>query len=133
MERKISELIEYAVRKGWLAEGDRVWAANRVLEALEMDGFEGLMRISETEELPEIADILQALCEDAHARGVIEGDSAAYTDLLDTKLMGLLLPRPSEIAFHFEKLYEKSPAQATDWYYAFSGDTNYIRRDRIAR
>ncbi|MBR1813652.1 MAG: UDP-glucose--hexose-1-phosphate uridylyltransferase [Lachnospiraceae bacterium] len=133
MERKISELIEYAVRKGWLTEGDRVWAANRVLEALEMDGFEGLMRLSETEELPEIADILQALCEDAHARGVIEGDSAAYTDLLDTKLMGLLLPRPSEIAFHFEKLYEKSPAQATDWYYAFSGDTNYIRRDRIAK
>ena len=31
------------------------------------------------------------------------------------------------------ELYARSPRAATDWFYAFSGDTNYIRRDRIAR
>ena len=32
-----------------------------------------------------------------------------------------------------DALYAQSPALATDWYYAFSQDTNYIRRDRIAK
>ena len=47
--------------------------------------------------------------------------------------MGLLMPRPSEITEAFYKKYEDSPKEATDWYYRLSGDTNYIRRDRIAK
>ena len=43
------------------------------------------------------------------------------------------MPRPSEITEAFYKKYECSPKEATDWYYGFSGDTNYIRRDRIAK
>ncbi|MBR1757576.1 MAG: UDP-glucose--hexose-1-phosphate uridylyltransferase [Lachnospiraceae bacterium] len=131
MEHYISQLIEYAVRKGWLGDGDRIWAANRILEALALDGFEGLVEVSG--ELPPLQEILDALCEDAYQRGVIDGNSATYFDLLDTKLMGLLLPRPSEIAATFEEKYQKSPKEATDWYYSFSGDTDYIRRDRIAK
>ncbi len=33
----------------------------------------------------------------------------------------------------FKSLYAQSPKTATDWYYEFSQDTNYIRRDRIAK
>ena len=33
----------------------------------------------------------------------------------------------------FNSLYSENPEAATDWYYAFSQDTNYIRRDRIAK
>lgn len=130
MELPISQLIEYAVRKGWLSEADRLWAANRILEALHMNGFQGLVPV---EELPPIQDILNALCEYAYENGLLDGNSAAYFDLFDTQLMGLLLPRPSEIIAEFEKRYQKSPKEATDWYYEFSGDTNYIRRDRIAK
>ncbi len=45
MELYISQLIEYAVKKGWLTEDDRIWAANRILSALHMDGFEGLVPV----------------------------------------------------------------------------------------
>lgn len=130
MELPISQLIEYAVRKGWLADADRIWAANRILEALHLDSFGGLVPVGE---LPPIQDILNALCDYAYQAGVIEGASVTYYDLFDTKLMGLLLPRPAEVTQSFYKLYEASPQAATDWYYAFSGDTNYIRRDRIAK
>ena len=130
MEFPISQLIEYAVRKGWLADADRIWAANRILEALHLDSFGGLVPVGE---LPPIQDILNALCDYAYQAGVIEGASVTYYDLFDTKLMGLLLPRPAEVTQSFYKLYEASPQAATDWYYAFSGDTNYIRRDRIAK
>lgn len=130
MELPISQLIEYAVRRGWLADADRIWAANRILEALHLDSFDGLVPVGE---LPPIQDILNALCDYAYQAGVIDGASATYYDLFDTKLMGLLLPRPAEVTQSFYKLYEASPQTATDWYYAFSGDTNYIRRDRIAK
>lgn len=131
MELNISQLIEYAVRKGWLAECDRIWAANRILEALHMDGFGGLV---EVKYLPPIQDILNSLCDYAYEHGIIDGNSATYYDLFDTELIGLLTPRPSEIIGEFKDLYDnEGPKAATDWYYEFSGDTNYIRRDRIAK
>ena len=131
MELVISQLIEYAVRKGWIEDSDRVWASNRILEALQADGFGGL--VPADGELPPIQEILDCLCRYAFEHGVIDGDSATYFDLFDTKLMGLLIPRPSEIIEEFYGRYESSPKEATDWYYEFSGDTNYIRRDRIAK
>ena len=131
MELKISQLVEYAVRKGWITEADRLWASNRILEALHMSGFDGLVPV---DELPPIQTILDGLCDYAYENGIIDGNSATYYDLFDTELIGLLTPRPSEIIAEFKDLYEnESPKAATDWYYAFSGDTNYIRRDRIAK
>ncbi len=132
MELYISQLIEYAVRKQWISEPDRIWAANRILSALHMDGFEGLVPIGESE-LPPLQEILDHLCDYAYEHGVIEGNTATYRDLFDTELMGLLIPAPSQIISMFREKYELSPEEATGWYYTFSGDTNYIRRDRIAK
>ena len=131
MELAISQLIEYAIRKGWLADSDRLWAANRILEALHADGFGGLVPVEV--ELPPIQNILNVLCDYAYEHGVIDGNSVTYYDLLDTKLIGLLIPSPSEITRRFNLKYAESPKAATDWYYTLSGDTNYIRRDRIAK
>ena len=131
MEKALSQLIEYAVRNGWITDGDRVWASNRLLEALGLEGYDGL--VDPGDELPPIQQILDALCDDAYARGIIAGNSADYYDLFDTKLIGLLTPRPAEVIGKFRDLYRKDPAAATDWYYAFSGDTNYIRRERIRK
>ena len=131
MELAVSQLIEYAVRKNWIEDSDRIWASNRIIEALGADGFEGLVPVEG--DLPPVQDILDVLCAYAYEHGVIDGNSAAYSDLLDTKLMGLLVPRPSEIISLFSEKYDASPKEATDWYYEFSGDTNYIRRDRIAK
>ena len=71
--------------------------------------------------------------DDAHARGVLPEDSVVYRDLFDTMLMGRLTPRPAQVIERFRALYAESPERATDWYYRFSQDTNYIRRDRIAK
>ena len=81
----------------------------------------------------DLAAVLDTLLDDAHARGVLAEDSVVYRDLMDSELMGRLTPRPAQVIEKFNALYEKSPEAATDWYYAFSQDTNYIRRDRIAK
>ncbi len=130
MQKAISQLVEYALKKGWLTADDRIWAANRLLEIMQAEDFDGLVPV---QALPPLQEILDGLCRSAYARGLLDGDSAAYFDLFDTKLMGALLPRPDEVIETFRTLYRQSPKAATDWYYGFSGDSNYIRRARIAK
>ena len=77
-------------------------------------------------------EILEALTENAVERGICD-DNQVARDLFDTKLMGVLTPAPHEVRAKFRSLYAQSPKAATDWLYAFSQDTNYIRRDRIAK
>ena len=47
--------------------------------------------------------------------------------------MGILTPKPSQIIKEFRTYYEESPKKATEFFYEFSQDTNYIRRDRVKK
>lgn len=132
MERNqaIAQLISYALEKRLIQPEDRMWTVNTLLEALALDGC------ALPEELPpagELSAALDALLDDAVERGVLKENTVTYRDLLDTRLMGILTPRPSQVIGQFRSLYRQAPEKATDWYYQFSQDTNYIRRDRIAR
>src|SRR5699024_662066 len=80
--------------------------------------------------LPEVLDTLTDI---AFERGIISSDDIVTRDLFDTKLMGILTPRPSQVIAEFEDLYGENPQKATDAFYKFSQDTNYIRRDRIKK
>lgn len=130
IDTAISELIAHAERAGLIAPEDRTWAANAVLEQLKLDGCD----VSAPSDGDiDLAAVLGELMDDAHARGVLTENSVAYRDLFDTALMGRLTPPPREVIARFQALYAQSPQRATDWYYRFSQDTNYIRRDRIAK
>ncbi len=129
INKSIAALVNYAISKGLISKDDRVWAINRILEALRLDEYE---EPSDLGALPSLEKILAPLLDYAVQSGLIE-DSITARDLFDTKLMGLLAPRPSEVSQRFWRLYKESPKAATDDYYRFSGDTNYIRRDRISR
>ena len=126
----VAALVEYARRKELLPPEDLVWARNSLLEILKLDSYED-------QEVPDgeidLPALLNALTEDALARGVLQDDSPLGRDLFDTSLMGRVTPAPSQVIRRFFELYALSPQQATDWYYRFCGDINYIRRDRIAR
>ncbi|MBQ9539257.1 MAG: UDP-glucose--hexose-1-phosphate uridylyltransferase, partial [Treponema sp.] len=54
-------------------------------------------------------------------------------DLFDTKLMSCFVPRPSYVEAEFLKRFKKSSKDATDWFYKFSQDSDYIRRYRICK
>ncbi len=129
-DNAVSGLVSYALKKGLIELCEQQWAVNTILDVLKIDGFEGTVECNEDRDL---ASILDELLDDAFARGVLEENSVVYRDLLDTELMGRLTPRPAQVIRRFNELYEKNPEMATDWYYRFSQDTNYIRRDRIAR
>ncbi|MBE6771774.1 MAG: UDP-glucose--hexose-1-phosphate uridylyltransferase [Ruminococcaceae bacterium] len=124
----IKALITYAVNHGLIEESDMVYCTNNILALLKKDAYDN----SCNEASGEINELLDALCDYAAENGIIE-DSITYRDLFDTALMGALTPRPSQVIEKFKSLYADSPEKATDYYYTLSGDTNYIRRDRIAK
>ncbi len=128
MRKYIDALIEYALSRGLIEAEDEVYARNALLAVLELDEADG----DGSAEGLSLAEILSALTDDAVKRGLID-DGITARDLFDTKLMGALTPFPHEVRRRFSELYAMSPRAATDWYYTFSQDTNYIRRDRITK
>ena len=126
----VSKLAVYALRTGLIAESEYLWAVNTILDVLKLDGWTDPGR--EWGEI-DLSAVLDELLDDAHSRGVLAENSVVYRDLFDTELMGRLTPRPAQVIDTFQALYREDPKKATDWYYTFSQDTNYIRRDRIAR
>ena len=128
----ISRLADYAFRSGLIEECDRTWAINAILDVLKLDSYTQPEQTCNAGRI-DLTPILEALLDDAYARGVLAENSVVYRDLLDTELMGRLTPRPAQVIEKFQALYKDDPKAATDWYYAFSQDTNYIRRARIAK
>lgn len=131
MDREIQALVTYALDTGLIEPCEEMWAVNTLLEALKLDSY--TQPETPAERPVDLPAVLTALMDDAHARGVLKEDSVVYRDLFDTMLMGRLTPRPAQVIGKFRALYAQSPEKATDWYYKFSQDTNYIRRDRIAK
>lgn len=129
VNQAIRQLIEYGIAHGLIELADEIYIRNQVLFLLKRDEYSAPDMIKE-KPLHEILDILT---QDAVERGICE-DNFVARELFDTALMGILTPRPSQVQRQFTQLQmEQGCNAATDWYYRFSGDTNYIRRDRIAR
>ena len=126
----ISKLATYALRTGLIEACEYAWAINSILDVLKLDSYTDPGQEWGEIDLPAVLD---ELMDDAYARGVLSENSIVYRDLFDTELMGRLTPRPAQVVGKFQALYAEDPAKATDWYYQFSQNTNYIRRDRIAK
>ena len=126
----ITELVNYGISKGLVDELDRVYVTNRLI------GFFGLDEYTAPEEVHAPRDlhlILEDMMSWAYSNGVMKSDTTAGKDLFDTAVMGVITPPPSAVIRRFNELCNKSSKDATDWYYAFSKATNYIRTDRIAK
>ena len=131
----INRLAAYGLKSGLIQKEDLIYVKNQLLAALALDGFETREQAEAVPqvEISDLEDILKNILDYAVEKNLTGGDSIVYRDLFDAKLMALLTDRPSSIIAKFKSLYEKSPKEATDWFYKFSQDTDYIRRYRICR
>ncbi len=129
----IQAIVTYGIETGLIQTQDRTWAINRLLEVLHVDNCEDLDNTDKPAGSIDVAAVLNDLCDCALQTGALTENSIVYRDLFDTKLMGAITPPPSQVQRTFMEKYQQSPQAATDWYYTFSQDTNYIRRDRIAK
>ncbi len=128
ISQNIKALVKYGIDKELLSVEDEIFTQNRLLEIMEEDGIDEEVQIPEAD----LEQILSELCDYAVSKGIIE-DSVTYRDLFDTKLMAALLPRPGEVRKTFWGKYNTSPESATDYYYNFSKNSDYIRTYRIKK
>ena len=126
----IHALVQYGRKAGLIEKEDEIYARNRILRELRLSEYE-----EPTGELRELSleDILKELLDYAAEKGILENNSVVYRDLFDAKLMNCLMPRPSEVSRNFRERYERSPKEATDYFYKLSQDSDYIRRYRVCK
>lgn len=125
----VKKLVQYGISTGLTPECERIYTTNLLLELFGEHEYE------DTDcdmSCIKLEDILKELLDEACRRGMIE-DHITDRDLFDTKLMNCLLPRPAQVQHTFWGLYEHSPKAATDYYYTFSQDSDYIRRYRVKK
>ena len=140
IQNSIVKLVQYGLSTGLIEKEDAIYTANRILEALHLDSLEEEAEAAicsyeggKRELVDSLEETLGEICDFAYETGLMEENTVGYRDLFDTKMMALLVDRPSNIIRKFQELYQESPKKATDFYYRFSQDTDYIRRYRIAK
>ena len=135
---KVNQLIEkllvYGEVNDLLGDWDRVAARNQIRDILEIKESPAPALTADDFEVPaEPHVLLDPLLDFAVEKGLIE-DRVTERDLLDTRIMGAMTPRQSEIGRRFYETAEREGIKrATNEYYHFAKASNYIRQARIAR
>ena len=128
IETYIDSLVSYAMNCGLAEPVDHVVLTNRLLDLLRLEDY------TPSDELliEDLEEILAGILDYAVKKGLCD-DGITARDIFDTRIMGAVTPMPREVIGIFNHLYAEDPVKATDWYYKFSCDTDYIRRYRIAK
>lgn len=141
IQERILDLVDYALTTGLIQPEDERYAINRLLELFGLDELEDeivaahKVRINSQEDAEyALEEILSDMMDYAYENGIMTENSVVYRDLFDTKIMSMLVARPSEVVAKFRGLYNhQSAREATDYFYKLSCDSNYIRRYRIKK
>ena len=128
IETYIDSLVSYAMNCGLAEPVDHTVLTNRLLDLLRLDDYSP----SEEPLTEDLEEILAGMLDYAVEKGLCD-DGITARDIFDTRIMGAITPMPREVIGIFRYLYLENPVAATDWYYKFSCDTDYIRRYRIAK
>ncbi|MBE5812786.1 MAG: UDP-glucose--hexose-1-phosphate uridylyltransferase [Clostridiales bacterium] len=127
INESINKLLQYGLNTGLIEKEDKVYVANRLISLLGLPEF-----VEQEVTNTDLEEILASINDYAVEQGIIE-DTVTNRDLFDTKIMGELVKRPSEVIREFNHLYKESPKKATDFFYKLSQDSDYIRRYRIKK
>ncbi len=129
-------LADYAAAHGLTGADDRVWAYNAILECAGATGPAPapgwVLGTPAPGDAFDPDATLAAISEAAVANGVAD-DTASGRDRASCRVMGLLMPRPSQVSARFHELAAHDPKAATDWFYQLCCDAGYVRRSAIAR
>jgi len=128
IETYIDALVSYAMNSGLAQPEDHQVLVNRLLDLLAKSDYEP----SDEPQSDDLEEILAGILQYAVEKGLCD-DGITAKDIFDTRIMGAITPMPREVIRTFREKYAEDPVKATDWYYKFSCDTDYIRRYRIAK
>lgn len=122
-------LINKAIKIQLLNADDEIYVRNQMMGLLQIKQMEPSLKADSDEDLP---DLLENIVDYACAEGIIE-EYVDEREIFASKLMNTMLPMPSQVNDTFYQNYRKSPKEATDYFYRFSQNNNYIQTKRIAK
>ena len=127
--QSIYDLVEYGYSKGLIDNEDKIYTRNSLLELFKLNDYpnDSINKVSVTD----LETILKNCLDYAFENGIIQENSILYRDLFDTKIMGILTPKPSEVSRRFKAEYQISSYNATNYFYKLCQDIDYIRAYRI--
>lgn len=128
IDLEIEKLVTFALHTNLIENEDKIYCRNRLLSILKLDSWEEVT-VSDIPKYPN--EILDRICDWAFEKGLIEDNSITFRDLFDTELMNVFVSKPSEMIKKFNDLYKVDSREATDFYYNFAKNSNYIRMDRV--
>lgn len=131
IENTIEQLIQYGIEENLIQEEDHIFVRNQYMDLFQLEDWNS-EEVKCEDAQRDLPSILGTLLEVAIEKQLIQ-DTVIERDLFDTKIMGILVDRPSIVNHKFWKLYKESPKEATDYFYDLSIKSNYIREDRIQK
>ncbi|MFC4323466.1 UDP-glucose--hexose-1-phosphate uridylyltransferase [Litchfieldia salsa] len=127
----IQRLLLYGIEKTLIEQEDLIFTRNQILDILEIDEWQEV-EVKIEGEIHTPALYLEPILDWAAENGRLVANTVTYRDLLDTKIMGCFLPKPSAVNKTFSSLYSsEGPVKATEYLYELSKNSHYIRMDRI--
>lgn len=132
IQENILRLANYGLKTGLIKPEDKIYIINQYLDLFCLESPGEIPENFPAEET-ELENILKEMTDYAFEKGILPENDITHRDLFDTRLMGILTPRPSEVIRSFHEYYKKDSRKATDFFYQFSQDTDYIRRYRISK
>lgn len=124
----IEGLCHYGIEAGFIEKDDLIYSRNQLLELMQLFSFDNC-EVKSTNHF----ECLKVLVEDANKRGIIESSMPPYSDLFESRLMNVLMPKPSQVNKAFKACYDESPEIATEYFYDLSKKSHYIRLDRTSK
>lgn len=137
IQNSIRDLVRYGLATGLVEPEDTIYTMNRLLELFGLEEPEDAETpiTADKEEEPRLVEKLEGILKDmldyAAEKGLLENDSVVYRDLFDTKIMSILVARPSEIIRKFRECYAVSPEAATE-YFTNSARIRIIYADTVS-
>ncbi len=131
IQNTVKALVAYGIDRDLIQKEDEAYVTNLLMDALHITSMPD--DVSAANAPTELEAILASLCDYAYENGIIDGNSADYRDLIDTRLMGILTPLPSTVIAKFKTLYASDPISATNWFYDLCRANDYIRTYRVKK
>ena len=128
---EFERLINFGLKNKLFEKEDIVFMRNALIELFKLDEY--IIEEVANENLENVTPIMEKILDYAYEIGILEHNTPVYRDLLDTKIMGILTPRPSQVIKKFNRIYNENKILATDYLYKLSKSCDYVRTSRIAQ
>ncbi len=127
------KLVNYGLKNNLIGFEDVNYTVNMLLMELSLDTYDDPGEVTEIKTPEDLERVLAEILDFAVEKNIISEDTVVLRDLFDTRIMNVLMPKPSQVIKTFWEKYEVSPKEATDYYYNLSKASDYIRTYRIKK